>query len=365
MAMDLSKTFVIAEAGSNHNGNVTDAIKLIDIAKAAGANSVKFQFIFADGLYLPQFLVEGQYLPSSVYEQRAREELSEEEWKAVWGHAEAVDIDISASVFCSRGIELLRKLGASYVKIASTDLTNHRLISQACASFPIVILSTGMASLGEVSSAVAAALRSNPEVDLILMHCVSLYPCDFSNAKINRIGALKNSFNLAVGYSDHTEKEHSALLAWQEGARLFEKHFTFDQTLPGFDHAHALSPIELSNYCQVLKECSSALSWVEVQDTEEGGEAETKIRARRGVYASKELKKGHVIGEADILYVRPSSVYHCSDPGELIGSILESDVPRYGAIGLNGRVTQVDSNASAAQSYWREEMKKKKMYQND
>ena len=365
MLMELSKTFLIAEAGSNHNGNVRDAKKLIDIAKAAGANSVKFQFIFAEGLYLPQFLDEGQYLPSSVYEQRKREEFSDEEWRVIWGHAKAVDIDISASVFCSRGIKLLRKLGATYVKIASTDLTNHSLISQACESFPAVILSTGMASLGEISLAVKAALRSNPKVDLKLMHCVSLYPCNFSSAKIKRISALKSSFGLDVGYSDHTEQEHSALLAWQEGARLFEKHFTFDQTLPGFDHAHALSPNELSSYCHLLKECSSAVVWSESQDSDEGGEAETKIRARRGIYASKDLKKGHLISESDILYVRPSTAYHCSDPGELIGSILESDVPKFGAIGVNGTVTQVDSNASAAQSYWRKEMKQKKMYQND
>lgn len=363
--MDLSETFVIAEAGSNHNGDVKDAIRLIDIAKAGGANSVKFQFIFAEGLYLPQFLVEGQYSPSAVYEQRKREEFSDQEWEVIWEHARAIGLDISASVFCSRGLELLRKLGATYVKIASTDLTNHNLISRACESFSTVILSTGMASIGEISLAVKAALSSNPKVDLKLMHCVSLYPCEFSNAKIKRIGALKSSFGLDVGYSDHTEHEHSALLAWQEGARLFEKHFTFDQSLPGFDHAHALSPGELSNYCNLLKDCSSALSWTESQEGKEGDEAETKIRARRGIYASKELKKGHVINESDILHVRPSSAYHCVDPGELVGAVLESDVPKFGAIGISGVVTQVDSNASAARAYWREEMKQKKMHLND
>lgn len=363
--MNHSETRIIAEAGSNHNGNTDDAIKLIDIAKKANADSVKFQFIFAEGLYLPEYLVDGNYSQSAVFHQRKREELSESEWRDIWEYANEIGMDISASVFCSRGINLLSKLGCSYVKIASTDLTNHYLIKQACETFSDVILSTGMASLGEIASAVQAALKANPRVRLKLMHCVSLYPCDFHDAKLSRITALQNAFDVEVGYSDHTSDEHSAILAWGEGARLFEKHFTFDQTLPGFDHAHALSPMQLSTYCKLLKGCGDAMKWTESEFSEEGGEAETRIRARRGVYASRDLKKGHVVCESDVLYVRPSTSQLCTDPADFLGCVLESDVPRFAAIGNTSSVAEVTSNVSAASSYWRNEMREKGMSNND
>jgi N,N'-diacetyllegionaminate synthase len=361
MLNDQNRAFVIAEAGSNHNGSVESAIKLIDIAEASGADSVKFQFIFAEGLYIPQFFEEGRYFHSAVYEQRKSEEFSDEEWEIIWKHAQTIGIDISASVFCDRGIKLLSKLGANYVKIASTDLTNHRLIAKVCKIFPTVVLSTGMASIGEIALAAEAALKSNPKVDLKLMHCVSLYPCDFQNAKIKRISALKNSFGFDVGYSDHTKHEHSALLAWCEGAIFFEKHFTYDRNLPGFDHAHALTPSELQNYVKIVKQCKSAVSWSEFQLETIDGEDQTKLRARRAIYAAKDLPSGHILTEEDIIYVRPSSAYQCSDPGEFIGRRLGSDVPKYAAIGLVGEANLVASNASVASTYWNNEMKQKKM----
>lgn len=353
------KNWVIAEAGSNHNGDAQRAVELIGIAKSAKADSVKFQFIFADGLYLPAYWEGGTLRESPVYNQRATEELTEQEWQAIWRYAAQQKIDISASVFCMRGLKLLERLGASYVKIASTDLTNLYLIDAACGSFQRVILSTGMATIEEVSRSVRHVRKRHPDVDLKLMHCVSVYPCALGDAKIARIEALRHAFGLEVGYSDHTADERSAILAWSKGAAFFEKHFTYDKSAPGFDHAHALNPTELRHYVSTIGSCEAALAWTE----HSGGDAEdvTRLRARRGVYVSHDLPKGHVISEDDILFVRPSSEYQTFDPREFIGREVRQDLRKYTAIGMDTIVAEVASNTDAANKYWNDEMKNKKM----
>lgn len=164
---------IIAEAGSNHNGDPNQACALIDLAEQAGASSVKFQFILAKGLYLPDFYDGTGYEPNPVFDQRRSEELTETDWRRIWDHAKAKGIPISASVFCEDGLTLLSRLGAPYVKIASTDLTNHALIMQACALFQRVIVSTGMATLAEIDAMLSYVRASHPQTDLQLMHCVS------------------------------------------------------------------------------------------------------------------------------------------------------------------------------------------------
>ena len=356
------KNFIIAEAGSNHNGDINKALHLIDIAHKANADSVKFQFIFSDGLYLPAYPINNSYEESDVYKKRAKEEFTEEEWIKIWDYAKEVGIDISASVFCSRGVHLLKKLGCSYVKIASTDLTNHMLIKEVCINFETVLISTGMASMNEISDAINCAKEANSDVNLKLFHCVSLYPCPFKDSKISRIIELKEKFNLDIGYSDHTDDFRSAILAWNNGATIFEKHFTYDKNEPGFDHAHAQDPLELQSYVRTIKSCSKAMKWSEKSSQEEDLENITKIRARRGVYVNKNIQAGMKITKDDLLYVRPSSTYECFDPEEFIGLKAIKPILQYSAIGIkSGYVEKVDSNWVKANKYWVDEMKEKNM----
>ena len=353
--------FIIAEAGSNHNGDIQKALDLIDIAYKAKADSIKFQLIFADGLYLPEYPAGGAYIKSKVFEKRLKEEFTSEEWFTIWNYAREVGIDISGSVFCSRGVSLLKELGCTYVKIASTDLTNHKLIREVCTSFDTVVMSTGMASIQEVSASVACAMAANVNVNLKLMHCVSLYPCRFEEAKISRINALKSAFNIEVGYSDHTNDARSAILAWANGATFFEKHFTYDKDQPGFDHAHAQSPEELGLYIETLKSCEQAMQWCELYGDNQNAENVTKIRARRGVYVNKDLLAGHVITKDDLLYVRPSSEYQSVNPSDFVGLKIMKPLIKYSAIGMNSEIVEVSSNWAKADTYWNQEMKEKNM----
>jgi N,N'-diacetyllegionaminate synthase len=353
---------IIAEAGSNHNGSMKRAKDLVMAAAQIGASSIKFQFIFADGLYLPKYLDDDKYIINSVYDIRKSEELAKNQWSEIWSEANDNNIDISASVFCSQGVKLLSFLGANFVKISSTDLTNIRLIEEACDNFDTVIISTGMSSIDEIYKTVNFISGQYNKTNLKLMHCVSVYPCDLKESNISRIKVLKDYFGLEVGYSDHTETEISAVLALMSGASFFEKHFTTNKNLSGFDHKYALDPNEFKKYIDVLNNSSLAISSIPFTINEK--EQVTKIRARRGVYVNKDLSAGHVLTKEDLLYVRPSSQFSCDDPKIFIGKIIEQDIPQYSALGISKKAVTVKSNWKDANKYWQNEMQEKKMRRN-
>lgn len=350
---------IIAEAGSNHNGDPERACALIDLAAVAGASAVKFQFILADGLYLRDFYDGTGYLSNPVFDRRKSEEMPEDDWQHIWAHARERGITISASVFCEEGLALLHHLGAPFVKIASTDLTNHALIERACALFGRVIVSTGMATLAEIDAMLRNVRQLHPQTDLQLMHCVSAYPCPLEDANTQRLALLKRAFGLPVGYSDHTSDAISSAMALVQGADFFEKHFTTDVSLPGFDHAHALDGQALKDYVRILTAASASLagSANRLSDREQV----TRIRARRGVYAAHDMQAGHVLRADDLLFVRPSTDFSVSDPASLVGERLTMDVARHTALGPSQGVGVVGSNWQEAQDYWGQEMSEKRM----
>lgn len=349
---------VIAEAGSNHDGSVERAKRLIELAQAAGASSVKFQFIFPEGLYLPAFRDGGQLYPNPAFGQRASEQLTPQQWREIWRHGERVGMELSASVFCKNGVDLLAELGANYVKIASTDLTNLDLINLAAERFDRVLVSTGMATIGEVSRTVEMVREQHSHIQLELLHCVSSYPCPVGEANPARVRLLRDAFGLRVGYSDHTEGYLSAILALCQGANLFEKHFTDDRTRPGFDHSNAAELEQLLGYITALRDASLSMSQGANRNAEQ--EVVTKVRARRGIYAASDLPRGHILTAGDLLHVRPSTTQSYL-PSDLIGQPLVSDVRQYSALGLSDGAGIISSLWREAADYWDAEMVAKGM----
>lgn len=349
---------IIGEAGSNHNGDLDTAIRLVDAAKLAGATSVKFQFIYADNLYLPEFHEGGQYIPNQAHSQRAKEQLTHREWSKIWEAAAQIGIPISASVFCDEGLELLSNLGAPYVKIASTDLTNVGLIQKAVDRFPRVILSTGMATMGEIEETVRRLNKTSPSANIDLMHCVSLYPCPLEESNPRRVRLLRDAFSRNIGYSDHTRDVYSALLALAHGANFFEKHFTLDKSQPGFDHANALDPTELELYVQTLNSARRAMD--QTPSSISPGEENTKLRARRGVYAARTIDAGHVLTEKDILYVRPSNGNNRS-PSDFVGRAVLHSIEKFDGIEEVELVKKSNRESNPARLHWESEMIEKGM----
>jgi N,N'-diacetyllegionaminate synthase len=348
---------IIAEAGSNHNGNLSDALKLVDCAISAQASSIKFQLIYPDGLYVKKYVDKFKRTSNDVFEQRQSEVVPYEILSEVWTYANANGIDIFASVFCALGVDMLSKLGSKTVKIASTDLNNIELIESCLINFDRCILSTGMSTLGEIDS-VINHISKNGSIDALeLMHCVSSYPCPTEESNLGRIPILKSAFGLEVGYSDHTSCNTSAIAAAALGCNVFEKHFTYDNSVSGFDHMYASSPSELYDYCRSLKSISPALKF---RSALSDNELVTKNRARRGIYASRDIHKGAVLTRDDFLIVRPSNSLNPADVNNLIGQVASEPLLQYEAVKLSSGVFPDSINQDAI-NYWSREMDEKGM----
>ena len=316
---------LIAEAGTNHNADPRRAERLIDAAVASGADSVKFQVIYPEGLYLPRFWRDGSYEDNAVFATRAAGMLSDDDYRALAGYAREKGIPMTASVFDVRGIRLLQEIDAPFIKLASVDLNDSPLIKEAAATGKKVILSTGMASLGEVERAVTDFL-STGNSDLVLMHCVSAYPCPLEGMNLGFLDVLR-TFGLPIGLSDHTESSVAAGIAILKGVTWIEKHFTLNRKDEGFDHAYAMEPEMLTAYANDVRAAEYSIQ--PCLPKVQGAEAETKIRARRGLYAARDLKAGETLSAEDVLIVRPEGRLKPNDVYTIAGMTLTRDVHQY------------------------------------
>jgi sialic acid synthase SpsE len=323
---------IIAEAGTNHNGDMETAWKLVDVASEASADSVKFQVIYPEGLYLPRFFNDGSYMDNEVYRDRRTAMLSDDEYRALADYCATKGIELSASVFDKRGVDLLVGLQVRYIKIASCDLNNSRLLMYAAEQGKRLVISTGMASLPEIERAVTDVFRAGNR-DVVLMHCVSVYPCPIERMNLSYIRVLKESFDLPVGLSDHTEHSLCAAAAVAMGVEWIEKHFTLDRRARGFDHAYAMEPDGLKGF---IKDVRSVEEACRPQGTKIGAdEAKVKSRARRGLYAARNIGPGEIVGEADVLVVRPEGSLAPNDLPLVVGKRAKRVIATYEVLSLD------------------------------
>lgn len=324
--MENRQAHIIAEAGVNHNGRMDYAHKLIDIAAGAGADSVKFQIINPWGLYLPGDYKYGHYDIKSVIENRFSTVLSDEQYEELNQACKNKKIGFSGSVFDVKGLALLNSFNPPYIKVASCDLSNIRLLRHIADTGNKMILSTGMSTLKEIHFSLNELAKKNYN-DIVLLHCVSIYPCPLEKSNVQMIKVFKDEFDYEVGYSDHTRSAEAAVAAYTLGARWFEKHFTFDNSLEGFDHKHAQNEEEFTYYIKAIREIESSLGKAEKKIDDK--EAYTAERARRSLYAAHDLKAGQVIEDKDVLCVRPSNKLNPNQIDLLIGKTLKKDMVAY------------------------------------
>jgi N,N'-diacetyllegionaminate synthase len=321
---------IIAEAGTNHNGDLDTALMLVDLAKRAKAQSVKFQIINPEGLYLPVLFENGTCRPNPIIEQRRRYMLSNGDYRKIAAYAKNLGMEFSASVFDEEGIELLLACNPSYLKIASCDLNNLYFLRKAAEkagerNIPI-ILSTGFSTLKEIEKSVAEIIFTGFK-DIILLHCVSIYPAVLAQMNLGFIDVLKHVFGLPIGLSDHTSSSIAAAIAMSKGATYFEKHVTLDKSQNGFDHSYALEQLEFIQYVQDLNDTYKALQTKNQKLSNE--ELKVKQRARRALYAARKLKAGEAISEQDILILRPEADMAADEVDFLIGKRCKADTMQY------------------------------------
>lgn len=324
--MDRQRVHIIGEAGTNHGGSLETGRRLIEVAARSGCDSVKFQIIIPEELYVPALWQDNVRIENPVVAARRRGMLSETAIRDLASFASEQGIPLSASVFGADSLRLLEDLRPPYVKIASCDLDNHLLLEQAAASGLPVIVSTGMSDLGDIESAVRVLDRAGAS-EPVLLHCVSIYPARLESMNLSFIDTLRTAFGLPVGLSDHTESSLAAAIAVAKGATWIEKHFTLDRAAEGFDHAYAMEPDMLSAFVADVRAAESAVSRPPCKLTE--AELETRKRARRALYAAHDLPRGHILTAQDILLVRPTGPLAADRYHEVCGCRLRSDVQRF------------------------------------
>lgn len=322
--------YVMAEIGINHNGDRELGIRTIEAAAAAGADAVKFQNyrtedFLSDRTLTHRYVSGGREHEEPQYDLFKRCEMSRDDLVAYKAAADALGLDFVSTPTNADGVADLVAIGAAAVKNGSDYLGHLPLIRAMAASRLPTILSTGMATLTEIDEA-ARAFREAGGQNLVLLHCVSVYPAPVAELNLRKIPALAAAFGCPVGFSDHSVGVGGAIVSATLGACMIEKHFTLDRNLPGPDHAMSSDPAEMAALVTAVREAAAALGTATLGPA--AGEAYSRSNYRLSCVARSDLSQGHVLGEADIAFRRPGEGIRPAAAEALIGRRLLAPVSR-------------------------------------
>jgi N,N'-diacetyllegionaminate synthase len=305
------KTLIIAEAGVNHNGDLDMARRLVDVAAAAGADLVKFQTFKADRLVAAD-------APKAAYQQHTsgadetqhamirRLELSPEAHKVLIGHCNSRGIGFFSTAFDLESIDLLVSLGLDRFKIPSGEITNLPYLRRIGSFGKPVLLSTGMASMADIEGALEVLESAGTGRDRItVLHCNTEYPTPMSDVNLRAMQTLRQAFDVAVGYSDHTEGIAIAIAAVALGASVIEKHFTLDRALPGPDHKASLEPDELKAMITAIRNIEQALG--DGRKRPSPSERKNVAVARKSLVAARPIRAGETFDATNLTAKRPGN----------------------------------------------------------
>lgn len=324
-------TYVIAEIGANHNGDIDLARKMIDVAKSCGADAVKFQSwdttIFSKTVYEKNYFLGDDYRNRKDYTLKEIVEefaLSFEQMRDLGVYCRRVGIDFASTPFNLRQLDELVSLQPPFVKIASMDLTNPRLLRAAGQTGLPVLLSTGFGELDEIDRAVRL-IEAEGNRDITILHCVSLYPPADEEVNLNNMDMLRTTFGYPVGFSDHTIGAEISFAAMAKGAVVLEKHFTLDKNMFGWDHKMSADADELAAICRGRDRIHAALgsSRRVIGDRERGRRDEY----RRSIVSAREIKAGEVISEDAIDFRRPGTGLSPDLADMIVGAVSLRDLP--------------------------------------
>ncbi|MHC4696046.1 MAG: N-acetylneuraminate synthase family protein [Planctomycetota bacterium] len=314
-------TFIVAEAGVNHNGDLATALRLVDLAVDAGADAVKFQMFRATELVTasaPRAEYQQQWCgQSSQRTMLAELELSQADFEKIREHCDKRSILFLATPFSEGDVARLCGLGVEAIKIASTDLTNNVLLDAAAATGVPMILSTGASTADEIRASVDHLRLQGVAGRLVLLHCVSCYPAPVSALNLRAIASLRDAFLIPCGLSDHSLSTMTGAWAVAAGASALEKHFTLDRAARGPDHAMSLDATQLAEYIVNVREAQRAMGRGELGMSEI--EREVRTVARKSVVSARVISAGTRITADMLTLKRPGSGIPAGDLGTLIG----------------------------------------------
>lgn len=310
--LDFQAPYIIAEIGVNHNGNIEIAKKMVKTAKESGAHAVKFQTFKAETLV-------GRDVPKVKYQEETTDkdeshfemlkslEFKYEDHLPVLEYCQSLGIEFISTPYDVESATFLKEIGVKIFKTASADIIDYDLHTFLAKNQLPTIISTGMASLGEVEEVINLHRSFNNE-SIYLLHCVANYPCSIESLNLNIINTLRNSFHVPTGFSDHSVGPYAAMMSIAMGARIIEKHFTLDKIAKGPDHKASIEPHELKELSTLCQNAFIALGSPVKRCQEE--EKQMSQVSRKSVTTAHSIKKGQVIQEKDLVLKRPGTGLH-------------------------------------------------------
>jgi N,N'-diacetyllegionaminate synthase len=324
-----TKTFIIAEAGVNHNGDIELAKKLIDVAVEAGADAIKFQTFKAKKLVSKKadkadYQKQTTDVAESHYEMIKKLELDIETHKELIWYCKEKEILFLSTPFDLESIDLLNDLGLEIFKIGSGEITNLPYLHKIGSLQKKVIMSTGMADLGEIEDALNVLIKAGTKrEDITLLQCNTEYPTPYTDVNLKAMQTIRDAFKVKTGCSDHTLGIEVPIAAVAMGACVIEKHITLDKTMDGPDHRASLEPHELKSMIQSIRNIEVALG----NGIKEPSPSEIKNKpiARKSIVSATDINKGDLFTENNITIKRPGTGISPMRWNEIIGSLAQKD----------------------------------------
>ena len=326
-----NEPYIIAELGSNHNGDMKVAKLLMDAAKSAGADCVKFQSwtkesIFSKKKYEDNYFVNDDYRNRKDFTLEKIVDtfsISEKQLAEMSEYAKTIGIDFSSTPFSETEADyLVDVLDAPFIKIASMDLNNYSFLEYVAKKGKPIVLSTGLSELHEIDRAVQT-IEATGNKELIILHCIAIYPAPDENVNLNNIDTLKQIYSYPIGFSDHSLGFSIPLASVVKGVKIIEKHFTLDKNMFGWDHKVSATPEELRIIVEESKRISAALGSYRIVSPES---ADRKMEFRRSIVTTRALKSGEKIKEADLTVKRPGTGISPPEIQYVIGRTLMNDI---------------------------------------
>lgn len=334
----MNKTTIIAEAGVNHNGDINLAKKLIDIASDSGADFIKFQSFKAEKISAENAKKADYQIENSInkketqFEMLKRLELSEKEHLELIKYSKKKKINFFSTAFDVDGLVYLDSLNFNFFKIPSGEINNYVYLKKLSEIGKPVILSTGMANLEEIKAAIQVLISKKlSKKDIIILHCNTAYPTPHDDVNLKAMLTIKNEFGIDVGYSDHTLGIEVPIAAVALGAKVIEKHFTISRKLNGPDHAASLEPQELKAMIDAIRNVEKAMSGSGIKEASPSEKKNINI-ARKSIHLFKDLSRGSIINESDIIPLRPGDGISPMDWNKVIGKIVVRDLKKFDKI---------------------------------
>ena len=320
-------TFIIAEAGVNHNGSLSTAKKLVDAAVESGADAIKFQTFKTENLVskkakMCDYQISNTGKTQSQFEMLKKLELTKKHHEIIFNYARKKGIIFLSTPFDDESVEFLYELGVPAFKVGSSDTNNIPLLVKIAKKQKPIILSTGMSDLNEIIESVNAIKKYNKQI--IVLHCTTDYPCKLDEVNLNAMKTIGKKCDVLIGYSDHTEGIQVSLSAVALGAKIIEKHFTLDKNMKGPDHKASLEPKEFKKLTESIRNIEISLGSEDkaISDSPKKYIGEIK----KSIIAKQDIKIGQKITEDLLIIKRPSYGIEPKYLDKIIGLTAKCDI---------------------------------------